>query len=561
MADSSQLEAHEVALYKVFSSDYDFSIPEYQRPYAWRQENALQLVDDLEEALDRGGEEPYFLGSVVLVKPKGCTEAHVIDGQQRLTTLTLLFAVLRDLAEDATLRSEIGLFIAEPGSKVRGLAAKPRLALRPRDAAFFRKYVQEDGAIAELIATDPHQLTTDAQRAIRANAEAMRGVMSHWDVHRRLELLTMLSERTFLVVVSTADLDSAHRIFSVMNARGLDLSPADIFKAKVIGALDEGDTELYGARWEDAEESLGRDDFADLFLHVRVIYAKERARKVLLKEFEEQVLARFLPAKAREFVDDVVTPYAHAYGTIRDGSYVATYGAEPVNAWFRRLRMIDNGDWWPPALWALRHHGDDPAWLDDYFRSLERLASSMLIRRVYATPRATRYADLLRDLDGGVPVEKAAALTDDECRDTMARLDGELYLANPVVRRYVLQRLDEVLAHSPGVTYDHKIVSVEHVLPQQPRADSEWLATFDDAERTYWTHRLANLVLLNRVKNSAARNYEFAEKKRRYFTTGTGVAAFALTSQVLAEDTWSPTTLERRQAKLLDFLRAEWTLS
>jgi hypothetical protein len=58
--DDSQLEAHEVALYKVFSSDYDFSIPEYQRPYAWRQENALQLVDDLEEALDRGGEEPYF---------------------------------------------------------------------------------------------------------------------------------------------------------------------------------------------------------------------------------------------------------------------------------------------------------------------------------------------------------------------------------------------------------------------------------------------------------------------------------------------------------------------
>ncbi len=58
----SQLEAHEVALHKVFSSDYDFVIPDYQRPYAWRVENAKQLLEDLEDALVRGDGERYFLG-------------------------------------------------------------------------------------------------------------------------------------------------------------------------------------------------------------------------------------------------------------------------------------------------------------------------------------------------------------------------------------------------------------------------------------------------------------------------------------------------------------------
>ena len=87
---------------------------------------------------------------------------------------------------------------------------------------------------------------------------------------------------------------------------------------------------------------------------------------------------------------------------IRDARYTrGTPAAEQVNAWFKRLQQIDNNDWRPAALWALRNHGDDPAWLDRFFGALERLAASMFIRRVYTTPRVTRYADLLRELDAG----------------------------------------------------------------------------------------------------------------------------------------------------------------
>jgi hypothetical protein len=66
----------------------------------------------------------------------------------------------------------------------------------------------------------------------------------------------------------------------------------------------------------------------------------------------------------------------------------------------------------------------------------------------------------------------------------------------------------------------------------------------------YWTHRLGNLVLLNRAKNAEAQNYDFATKKQRYFTGRAGVASFALTSQVLAHSEWTPTTLAARQKEL-----------
>ena len=76
-----QLVASEEPLVKIFSSDYDFVIPDYQRPYSWGDEQALQLIDDLVDALERAPDEPYFLGSIVLVKDKALASADVIDGQ------------------------------------------------------------------------------------------------------------------------------------------------------------------------------------------------------------------------------------------------------------------------------------------------------------------------------------------------------------------------------------------------------------------------------------------------------------------------------------------------
>lgn len=557
-----RIEAHEVPLDEVFSNRYAFRIPDYQRPYAWHRDHAEQLLDDLAETVEAGTDEPYFLGSIVLVKEADEAEADVIDGQQRLTTLTILLAVLRDLAGDPELRAELDQRIVEPGSKMRRLEREPRVRLRERDQAFFQRHVQTQGATDTIAELDPAQLPTDAQRAVRENTAALRGKLATWPDARRLALAQVLAGRTFLVVVSTPDLSSAHRIFSVMNARGLDLSPADLVKSLVIGGVGEagGDQAAYADRWEEAEEALGRDDFADLFLHIRTIFAQERARKELLREFRAQVLARFLPDRPAAFVDDVLVPYATAYQQLRDCDFVASSGADEVNRWLRRLHGIDDNDWRPPALWALQHHRDDPAWIAAFLRRLERLAASMLIRRVYASPRATRYANLLKALERGEGLEAAPLrLAFSERADTLGRLRGDVYRVAPV-RRFVLLRLDDLLADDAGATYDHRVVTVEHVLPQRPARDSHWLTDFTPEQRTYWTHRLANLVLLNRRRNSAAQNYAFDRKKELYFRSRDGVSAFALTTQVLAEPAWTPEVLARRQERLVELLAREWQL-
>lgn len=550
-----QLDAGELPLNKILSSDYDFVIPDYQRPYAWTHEHALQLLDDLEDALNRTDDEPYFLGSIVLVKVKGEARAEVIDGQQRLTTTTILLAVLRDLTSNAQLATELGHHIQEPGSIMAGNQPKPRLLLRKREAYFFRIHVQEAGNIGDLVA-GAHDLETDAQVAIRKNAAALHEKLSGWTEDKRQRLAMLIGSRTFVVVVSTPDLASAHRIFSVMNARGLNLSPADIFKARVIGAIAEAKQAAYSDKWEDEEVDLGREGFAELFLHIRMIFAKVRAQRELLIEFPQDVLNAFLPDRAQEFVDDELVPYSNAYEHILKQNYQHGPGSDKVNAWLQRLVQLDNNDWRPPALWALRHHADAPAWLDQFFRRLERLAASMLLRRVYATPRAMRYAELLKQLERGDGHDAGAFnLEPDERKKTVEALEGDLYLVQPV-RKYVLLRLDELIADSPGVSYQHKIITVEHVLPQHPKSGSQWESWFTTDEREFWTHKLANLVLLNRAKNSAAQNYDLATKRSTYFS-----AVFALTAPVLAVDEWTPSFLAQRQAELLKRLTTEWELS
>lgn len=554
------LEAHELALAKVFSGDYSFTIPTYQRPYAWKTDQTLQLLDDLEDSLTRGASETYFLGSIVLVRREGPNAFDVIDGQQRLTTLTILLSVLRSLSTDAGIISDLDDRLVEKGSALESKPARPRLVIRPRDSAFFQSYIQDRGGIEKLLLLKKDSGANDAQNNIVENVKALRSTLASWSEEKRIELLKRMIQQTYLVVVATGDMPSAYRIFSVMNARGMPLSPADIFKSEVIGKLPDDESDAYGTKWDDANDLLGSDGFAELFLHIRMIYAKERGRKSLLIEFPEQVLKKYLPDSAREFVDDVLEPYAEADIQLRNRSYQASTGADVVNAWAARLSSLDNNDWRPPALWIIKNHGDDPELVASLLQSLERLAASMLIRRVYSTPRALRYAELLKQLDRGDGVESTALdLTDQEKADTLARLSGEIYLDGST-RKYVLLRLDEALANSSGVVYTHPILTVEHVLPQSPKPDSQWRLDFTDEQRAHWTHRLANLVLLNRKKNSAASNQDFGKKKDGYFTGKNGVANFALTAQVLNEPVWTPQVLDRRQAELLQRLASEWNL-
>lgn len=95
-------------------------------------------------------------------------------------------------------------------------------------------------------------------------------------------------------------------------------------------------------------------------------------------------------------------------------------------------------------------------------------------------------------------------------------------------------------------------VSVEHVLPQNPESGSQWMKDFTEEQRREWTHKLANLVLLSRMKNSQLNNRDFARKKQQYFASSIDV--FPNVARVMQCNTWTPTVLAERQKCHLDLL-------
>lgn len=555
------IEGKEYPIGKVFSNDFVFSIPHYQRPYSWTTEHSGELLDDLITFMGEGSDpvddlNPYFLGSIVLIK-EDPPDSEVVDGQQRLTTLAILLSVMRTFVS-SDFADALAKRLYEKGDPLLETPDRPRVRIRKRDDDFFQDHIHSDKGIQKLHEVRDRKLP-DAQKNICKNALNFEKKLSVMSQHQIERLAQFITKRCFLIIVSTPDLDSAYRIFSVLNDRGMDLSHADILKAEIIGKIQEEDRADYTDEWEEIEELLGLDDFQDLFAHIRTIYRKSKPRESLLEGFRKYVNPT---ADPRRFIEDTLLPSADAYHDIVNEMYQTSRDAEELNFYFHWLNRIDNFDWIPPAILFYSKYSTNHDELIRFFTDLERLAAGMMIYRANINKRYERYGKLLNAIEKEMDLysdDSSLQLDLNEQNQIWNSLDGDIYHVRNVPR-FVLLRLDSALSEGTAA-YNYRVVSVEHVLPQNPRADSEWMTLFPDQEfREGLTHRLGNLVLLSRRKNSQARNYDFEKKKEKYFVTRDGISPFALTTQVIQESKWTPKVVTRRQEELLDVLSDTWRL-
>ena len=559
-------EANDVVLSKLFNDDYVFTMPVYQRPYSWTTDETGELLNDLLGAMDAGGAQepdPYFLGSIVLIARPDSSMHEVIDGQQRLTTLTMLFCVLRELVEDTKYRHSLDLRVQEAQDVLAGASERFRLSIRERDNDFFRENVQIPNRIEGFVSQESTN-ETDSKKLIFRNVRFLWNQLSEFSEARLQQLARFLTTRCYTVAVTAYDRDSAHRIFSVLNARGLDLTPTDILKSHVIGEIRGNEQGDYTQTWEDIEDEHGRENFRELFGHIYVIKRGDRFHRELAKAFNDDVLVN---CNGVDFINGTLVPYAQSFGVVRNADYESATNAEDVNRMLGYLIGLrnDNDDWIPPAMVFHDHYKDNSATFLELLKKLDRLAYAMFAIGVRRDARITRYKPVIVAVDGEVAAllgdESPIQLSSEERVNALRALNGPIYRPRPVARfaRPLLLRLDGALSEGDA-TYTRKTITVEHVLPQSPDPESEWVEKFPHEDRRMeWTHRLANLVLLPRGKNSRAQNYDFARKKSEYFFRGRATN-FTLTSQLMTESEWTPRVLERRQRALIDALKTEWQL-
>lgn len=560
---SDRITAKELPVSEILSEHYSFEMPSYQRPYAWTTEECGQLLEDLVDfyqntkRINQTPVENYFLGCIVLVKQADEPRSLVVDGQQRLTTLTILISAITDLLKKDTGR-HFEKYLKQEADISKELPESSRLKIRSKDQNFFERYiVSHSFNNLENIKVDngPESIIN-----IKINAlfikERLKSI--YGTGKKLLNFARFIIKNCYLVVVSTIDEDSAFRIFSVLNSRGLDLLPTDILKAEIIGKIAPEKQEQYTNIWEEKEAELKRERFAELFYYIRTAYLKNKMQKSLREEFKKIMKKE---KSSEKLIDNVIVPYANAFKIIKEKNYHSENDKERddnVNSYLTWLDMINVYDWRVPALAYHVRHENEPENLLNFYKKLERLAAVHFIAGSTTQERIKRFAQIVTEIEESNPdLPSSLELDEDEKEMALKAISGNIYSELPHLRRkYLILRLDSFI--SDGIAkYKVPVISIEHVLPQTMNDD--WKKLWTTEQHRNWLHKLANLALLSHRKNSKIQNSNFETKKEKCFTE-TDRTSFVLTQDAFNETEWTPDVLEKRQERFIKLFKEKWEL-
>lgn len=574
MTKKHEIKSEKILVKDIFSTLW-FRIPEYQRPYIWSKDEVNDLLDDLTFALSEKADQEYFLGSFVFQTKKANAqqeqeydENDLLDGQQRMTTLLMLFACIRDLSDDERVRPSCQRSIFQEGDDIDEIPERTRIAfaIRKNVQGFVDEFVKTDGGTArtdDLLAIAKKSEDPSIPNMARAILE-MRRYLSDDAKEIPLEgFLRFLRNKVLLIYVATESLDDAFRLFMVLNARGKPLRNSDILKSQNLGELvKESDKTYYAKMWEEAEGELG-DDFDRFLNHIRTILVKEKARLNLLEEFEQRIYNPREKEKTTGIVKpallekgkptfELIERYLKHFGTIMGGGNFGETGGSYAfdNLINVMLKGLPSSDWIPPLLAYFNRFKF--VRIFDFLTALDNKFSADWVAQYTPTSRIENMNEIIR-------VVETAETVDEIFADEGFKIDVEGFVRavesavyGRRFTRYLLLKLDYLYGDTMqrlGVDF----LSVEHILPQNPADGSQWMVDFSDAEREEWTHRLGNLVLITTKKNTSQGRLDFADKKTRYFEKRISTCPNSL--RVLKNDQWTLVELKRNHSEVLGKLR------
>lgn len=557
----ASISANRLVIKDIFCDDFLFTIPNYQRPYSWEEEHCTQLLDDLHSFAFRDESfndlPPYFLGSAVIIKKENSRNAQIVDGQQRLTTLTILLACLRYSITDEDNKKTISNLIFQKGNELLGTSDNYRLKTRLRDQEYFKSLIQEYEGIKNCIDNPNfYAYQNDAQEQMLTNTFALiKAFEKKQYTQEQLNHLTKyIILKCIIVIVASTDEDMAFRIFNVLNDRGKDLTIADILKSEVLEKIEDTNQDNYTKKWEDCETKLGIDNFKDFFSHLRAIYAKKKAEKSILSELREYVNPSF---NAKSFIDKVLIPFTNAYEDILNNKYESSVHADSINNQFVKLKRIAHSDWIPSAIFYVAKYNTESDKILNFLLQLERVTLGMEAMKASLNERIERYARINEKIENNNDLYQDTSelmLNSTDREYIISTLKGPDLYGKRLVKA-VLTKIEEQLNDS-SITIAYSNLSIEHILPKTP-TEHYWTSRFKSDDRTKWTNNLGNLSLISVRKNSQASNYSFIDKIDVYFKADGKASNLSMVNNLKVYKNWNVTTIKERNIELLNvFLKA-----
>lgn len=550
---SSQIGLDKLFIKDVFQKWY--RIPSYQRPYVWGKDQIFDLLDDITNAYTKDEKSEYFLGSLVLQEKenKEYQDFDILDGQQRLTTLFLITAVIRDLTDDENRKNTCQESIFRKGNKDDNIPERLRIVFDIRDDVkdFVDNYVKLSGATLsdkiKYIAEDKNQ-----NQSVYNIANAILYIRQYFNENNNIDkFFPFLRTKVLLISVSTKNLDDAFNLFTVLNNRGMKLRSADILKSDNLSLIeDKVEVSKYAKYWEQMESYFG-EDFDKFLSHLQSIITKEKAQLNLLDEFEKNIFKVGKLNKGKDFFN-FVKKYKEHYEFLFDDNQ----NLELKNL-IKLMQVGFVSDLWvAPLLCYYDKFGKEN--LVNFVKKLNNKFASDWIANLTPTNRISNMNNIITQIENS---ENSNDLLGHNCLkiDEKSILDfikGDIYGERPA--RYIIL-LVNYLDHSQETEFViPNIISIEHILPQNPRDNSQWKKDFDDESREKWTDKIGNLIIISRRKNSAQGNKDFSEKKKKYFA---GKVELGRSAKIMSDyQSWTPVELQDNHEKVIKRLKENYEI-
>lgn len=534
----NEIKTDKIFIMDVFNEWY--TIPVYQRPFVWGKDEIIDLLDDISYSAVNSPNNEYFLGSYVYQhKPANQNQQFVendlLDGQQRITTIFLLFAVVRDL--DDSRAAKMQKYIFQEEDKDTNTPERIRLLykIRPEVEKFINDFVKDKGSIINKYNDIKNLSENSDDTSIKNMANAIIVIKSYFEDKKNINIfIPYLLQYVLLIYVSSLELDDAFRLFTILNDRGIKLRNSDILKAQNLQAVQiESDKIKYGILWEEMEGELG-EDFDRFMSFIRTIIIKEKARLSLLKEFEDIIYdpkekdkitgKPKLPLLARgKDTFELMDKFYKIYDDVIEGdTFKFTNSYEFNNLLVCMKTALPSTDWIPPLLLYY-----DKFKSQDIFKFLKKLDNKFTgdwISQLSPTERLESMNNILKAIELAKKPDDLfqSKIFDFDFTDFIRNIEGNVYGRR--FAKYILLKLDYIFNDNITTKWSgFNQITVEHILPQTPEASSQWKKDFTDIERTELTNKIGNLILLGRGKNASQGRLDYIQKHQKYFANNINI--------------------------------------
>lgn len=555
-----EVNANDKTMESVLTGGF-YRVPRFQRPYSWDASN----VEDFWEDVVESGRD-YFIGSMVIFSDGDA--AGLVDGQQRLTTVTMMLAAIRNelrqlgAADEAT---GIQTLIERKDPK-----GKLRFVLQTESSyPYLQSVIQrEPGAATAAAAASSEErdleraftyITKQTQSVIESAQASKAQPAESWKERAKKELESLRDKLYGLtvVLVEVGNEDDATTIFQTLNSRGKDLETADLVKAHLLQMLKPPNADLDQAKdsW-DAIRSSFDESGAPISINRFLLHTwLSREEYVGEKDLFRRIKKRIRTNNAQDFLDGLMTD-AERYRTINEPSFRTwKKPQQPIASSLSALNLFRLQQPMPFVLSLLRAYDSGAIKLKLLLVGLQgvekfHFLSTAVTNQPSSGGISRMYASAARALERGTsPSDRSKAVDEllSKLRDrlpTYAEFEAafvelrssRVYPQQASLVRYVLERLHVTLpASTPTAPIDLSQLTVEHLAPQGGKKGS--VSPGDAA-------RIGNLLLVTQELNEALADKSFAEKQKML----KGVPG--IESEIISAKSWDSDAILDRSKRL-----------